>query len=72
MRYRYFVIGPITISLLLATAEQLLETGVQVLVAGPLPVAPGVQGEGVVVVEEGYGRDEQQDSQQGGHEGQRA
>jgi len=35
----------------------------QVLGPCPLPVAPGVEGEGVVVVEEGYGRQQQEDSQ---------
>lgn len=56
----------------LAPTEQLLEAGMQVLGPCPLPVAPGVEGEGVVVVEEGYGRQQQEDGKQGGHQRQGA
>ena len=51
----------------LAAAQEFLESCVQVLVAGPLPVAPGMQCKGVVVIEEGYSRDEQRDGKQGGY-----
>ena len=42
------------------------------LIQCPLPIRQGVEHEGVVVVEEGYSRDEQHDGKQGWYGVQRA
>ena len=57
---------------LFTSFEQFVQVSMQVLGSCPLPVAPGVEDEGVVVVEEGNGRQQQEDGQQGGHQGQSA